>query len=40
MGWEGLAWIDLSQDVNRCRAVVLSVMSFRCHEMWEISWLL
>ena len=28
-GWRGMDWIDLTQDWNRCRAVVNAVMNIR-----------
>ena len=29
VGWGGLDWIDLTQDRDRCLAVVNAVMNFR-----------
>jgi hypothetical protein len=27
MGWDGMDWIDLTQDRNQCRALVDTVMN-------------
>jgi hypothetical protein len=29
VGWMGVDWIDLAQDRDRCRAVVIAVMNLR-----------
>jgi hypothetical protein len=29
VGWEGMDWIDMAQDRDRCRAVVSVVMNLR-----------
>jgi len=29
VGYEGMDWIDLAQDRNRCRASVIAVMNLR-----------
>jgi hypothetical protein len=29
MGWEGVDWIDMTQDKDRCRALVNAVMNLR-----------
>ena len=29
LGWEGLDWIDLAQDMDRRRALVSTVMNLR-----------
>jgi hypothetical protein len=29
VGWEGVDWIDMSQDRDRCRAVVNAIMNLR-----------
>jgi len=28
-GWEGVEWVDLTQDRNRCRSLVNAQMNFR-----------
>jgi hypothetical protein len=29
IGWDGMDWIDLAQDIDQCRALVNSVMNLR-----------
>jgi len=29
LGWRDMDWIDLAEDRERCRAVVMKVMNFR-----------
>ena len=29
VGWVGVDWIDVAQDKDRCRAVVIAVMNLR-----------
>jgi hypothetical protein len=29
IGWNGMDWIDLAQDMNQCRALVNTVMNLR-----------
>jgi hypothetical protein len=29
MGWEGVDWINLAQDRDKCQAVVITVMNLR-----------
>ena len=36
MGWEGLEWIDPTQDRDLWRAVINTVMNIRFHEMCGI----
>jgi hypothetical protein len=29
MGWDGMDWIDLAQDRDKCRALMNTIMNFR-----------
>jgi hypothetical protein len=29
MGWDGMDWIDLTQDRDQCRALVNAIMNLR-----------
>jgi hypothetical protein len=29
IGWDGMDWIDLAQDMDQCRALVNTVMNLR-----------
>jgi hypothetical protein len=33
IGWDGMDWIDLAQDRDRCRALVNTVMNLRVLKM-------
>jgi hypothetical protein len=33
IGWDGMDWIDLAQDMSQCRAIVNTVMNLRVPEM-------
>jgi hypothetical protein len=37
--WGGIDWIDLSEDMDRWRALVIAVMNFRLYKMRGITWL-
>jgi len=36
IGWEGVNWIQLAQDITKWRAVVHTVMNLGLHRMWGI----
>jgi len=30
-------WIDLAQDMDRCRALMNAIMNYMFHKMWGVS---
>ena len=36
--WEGMDWIDLAKDRERCPGLVIAVMKFGFHKIRGISW--
>ena len=37
VGWDCGDWMELAQDRNRWRALVITMMNIRVPKMWEIS---
>ena len=37
VGWEGMDWINLPQDWDRWRAIVIAIMNHCFHKLWGIS---
>jgi hypothetical protein len=37
VGWDGVDWIEMAQDRDRCLALVNAVMNFGFHKMRGIS---
>jgi hypothetical protein len=37
LGWEGVDWVNLTQDRDLWQAFVNTVMNLHVHKKWEIS---
>jgi hypothetical protein len=39
LGWNGVGWVDVTQEKKKQFAVVKTLIKLRVHKIWRITWI-